>query len=265
MQNRSTKEISLPLWEKTTRVFSFFLFHALIKGVCIFDKGRVINLLVAGDVLLLESYDTENPSSRVLKCKVAKITENELHITYPIDQKTGRSVFLMNGTDLVVTFVTKNQIPYQFSCKVIGRKKEEIPVISLRYPGLDELKKIQRRRFLRVEAVLDTAAYPVNPEKKPFTTVTENISAGGLSMIIPEEYRFDLEEQIDVHINLPIDHDARKLVSATSQVKRMQWDEKNKKRMLSVEFSAISEDHQQLLMKYCFHHQIELKQKGLAE
>ncbi|MGG3574959.1 flagellar brake domain-containing protein [Bacillus gobiensis] len=222
-------------------------------------------MLVVGDVLLLESYDSENPRPHILKCKVAKITEKELHITYPIDQVTGRSKFLINGTDLVVTFVTKEQIPYQFTCKVIGRLKEEIPMISLSYPSLEELEKIQRRQFLRVDALLDIAAYPGNPEKKPFTTITAKISAGGLSMIIPEEYRFDLDEQVDVHINLPIDQEKRRLVSATSRVKRLQWDEKNKKRTLSVEFSDISEDHQQLLMKYCFHHQIELNLKGLAE
>jgi c-di-GMP-binding flagellar brake protein YcgR len=186
---------------------------------------------------------------------VANISENEWLIIYPVNQLTGRSVFLLNGADLLVTFVAKNQTPYQLACKVTGRRKEQIPVNSLQYPGMDELKRIQRRHFFRAEAVLDTAEYPV----------TAHVSARGLAMILPEEYRFDIDEQVDVHINLPTGPDDRTLFSAEAEVKRLQRDEKSKNRILSVEFSKISKDQQHLLMKYCFHQQITLKRKRIAE
>ena len=47
------------------------------------------------------------------------------------------------------------------------------------YPGNQTLIKVQRRQYVRIPTTVDAAIHPLENEFTPFTTITEDISAGG--------------------------------------------------------------------------------------
>ena len=53
----------------------------------------------------MKSYGNEG----TYKCRVCELEDDKVLIDYPIHQKTGKSIFLINGTRLKVSFVLKDQ------------------------------------------------------------------------------------------------------------------------------------------------------------
>lgn len=60
---------------------------------------------------------------QILKCKLVDQEENILYIDFPINSKTGKTVFLTDGTELVATFVNSEKNRINFVLKFLARKK----------------------------------------------------------------------------------------------------------------------------------------------
>jgi c-di-GMP-binding flagellar brake protein YcgR len=55
-------------------------------------------------------------------------------------------------------------------------------MMQLLLPEAKTFVKIQRRQFVRLDVILDTAIHPEHSEFTPFLALTEDISAGGASI-----------------------------------------------------------------------------------
>ncbi len=217
------------------------------------------SMIKIGSVLQLE----RNNGDRLEKyrCKVVESTETSIYIDYPVNIETDRSVFLMSGAQLNASFVKNEQSAYSFTSQVIGREKKEIPMVVLSYPGDDKLIKIQRREFVRVDTALDISIQMVDPFVCHFTTITEDISAGGTAIFIPPNSEIIQGMTGKVLIVLPLQNGEFHYVKLLAKIVRI-W-EKDQRRIGSVQFLNLGEQERQMILRYCFEKQVAMRKKGL--
>ncbi|WP_077299651.1 flagellar brake protein [Virgibacillus pantothenticus] len=141
-----------------------------------------------GTVLQLEvvqSGKNRNREAKKYRCKVIDKNEQNLYIDLPVDTKSKKTAFFAKGTIFDVTFIDSDEIIYQFRSKLVAKVKGKIPALAIQLPG-NNIRRIQRRNYARVETAVDVAVHSDQNLFSPFTTVTNDISGGGLSIIVPK-------------------------------------------------------------------------------
>lgn len=192
------------------------------------------------------------------RCKIVDIDEEYVYIDYPIDTSTGKTAFLIDGAKLRASFVEESKFAFVFETEVVGKRKGKIPMIKLSYPGDSELIKIQRRDFVRVNTSVDIS---IQFEEVKYQFVTDDISAGGVAVIINKPVNFEAGNDISVLIPLAFNNGDIKYVSANSSVVSI-W-EKDNKTIASLQFIDADDLDKQLIVRFCFERQLYLRNKGL--
>jgi c-di-GMP-binding flagellar brake protein YcgR len=218
-------------------------------------------MLKIGDSLLLEPKYSLQPEK--YKCKIHEITGNVFYIDYPINLDTNRTVFLTDGTQLKCTYIGSEGNVYIFDTEVLGRKKMELPFVQLRTPAEHQFVKIQRRQYVRIDAAVDVAVHPLNFEFRPFTAITADISAGGAAILVPKTTTIKPGSYINVWIVLPLKSGDIYYLKLKSKVIRIVEQEGSNFNKVSIQFSEISKGDRQLLIRFCFEKQLEMRNKGL--
>ncbi len=209
-------------------------------------------LLSIGTSIFIDKDFTEN--SEKFKSKVVDMGDGFVMIDYPTHVETGRTAFFLDGTQLFVNFTDSKKISYTFRTEVGGRLNKGIPMLKLTYPGDDQLIKIQRRQFVRVESTLDIA---IEKNGRFSQYVAADLSAGGISLILPNEEVLSADEILSLIIVLPFASHDIKYVKVTAKVIRV-W-EKGGRIMASLEFEGINQIEQQYIIRYCFERQRQMR------
>lgn len=219
-------------------------------------------MIQIGDVLTLELKSQEEESEK-FKCRLVDIKENEFYIDYPISLKTNRAAFLLDGTQIKITFVGHDGSSiYLFESEINGRVKKNIPMLILTYPGNNNLIKIQRRQFVRVETAIDIAIHPLEFEFTPITTITDDLSAGGAAVLIPKEANLKTEMRIIAWLVMVMQNGDYHYLKLQSRIVRIiPFSETRNK--VSIQFVDISNQERQLLLRFSFERQLEAKKKGI--
>ena len=228
------------------------------------QAGRVrgvFDLIQIGDVLTLELKSSEDEEK--FRCRLVDIRDNEFYIDYPISLATNRAAFLLDGTQLKVTFVGNDGSSiYLFESEINGRVKKNIPMLILTYPGNNHLIKIQRRQYVRVETAVDIAIHPLEFEFAPITTITDDLSAGGSAVLIPKEVSIKTDMRILAWLVLIMQNGDYHYMKLQSRIVRIiPFSETRNK--VSIQFIDVSNQERQLLLRFSFERQLEAKKKGL--
>ena len=194
--------------------------------------------------------------SEKYKSKVIDIAENHIMVDYPTHIKTGKTAFFVDGTQLVITFIDSNKISFAFRTEVSGRIMKGIPMLKLSYPGDNQIIKIQRREFVRVDTAIDVAVL-MEGSKTQF--VAEDISAGGIALNLPNKPSFGEEDTLSLIIVLPYMNKEIKYVRVDAIVVRI-W-EKSGRTIASLKFENVRVDDQQRIVRFCFERQLENRNK----
>lgn len=218
-----------------------------------------MKMLNIGDILTLELVDSEKKET--FKCKLVDRKDPYLYIDYPVNVETRKTVYLLEGTQLKCKFTANDGSSYYFETKVLGRVKKNISMVILLYQGKEHLMKIQRRQFVRVDAAIDIAIHPTNNEFIPFTTVTKDISAGGVAILSREK---NIKEGMEVWcwLVLPMINGEYHYIKILSKVVRIIPLEDNRDQV-SLQFIEVNSVDQQNLLRFCFDQQI--RQKRMME
>ncbi|RFU65558.1 flagellar brake protein [Peribacillus glennii] len=219
-------------------------------------------MIKIGDTLLLEPKFSLQPEQ--YKSMVVEMNEDSIFIDYPVNTSTGKIAFLLDGSQLKVTFADSDNAVFIFDTEVLGRVKAQIAMIQLARPPKDSLVKIQRRQFVRIETPVDAAVHPASNEFRAFRAVTDDISAGGAALRIPKVINLAETPIIYVWLALPLKTGEIRYLKLKSKVIRISAssDRFNK---LSVQFMDLSEGDRQNLIRFIFEKQVEMKNKGLME
>ncbi|MCY8929048.1 cyclic di-GMP receptor DgrA [Bacillus subtilis] len=208
-------------------------------------------MIEIGENVHLE-YIEENELKKA-KSKAVSIENNELLIAYPVDVVTGRTVILHNDMEVTVEFVGKDEVPYRFISRIKGKVKDKLQMICLEVPPREKMKRIQRRQYVRTDAVLDVQIQPGNEEE--IRTLSYNISAGGIAVA---------GESLRLIIRLPEEEHTRQ-IETEAVVRRIFNDPKSEKRKMTLEYSEIAASDQQALLQYCIRRQLNKRRKARME
>ncbi|MFP7230574.1 flagellar brake domain-containing protein [Bacillus subtilis] len=204
----------------------------------------------------------EDHELKKAKSKAVSIENNELLIAYPVDVLTGRTVILHNDMEVTVEFVGKDEVPYRFTSRVKGKVKDKLQMVCLEVPPREKMKRIQRRQYVRIDAVLDVKIQPENEQE--FRTLSYNISAGGIAVILADQRSFQPGESLRLIISLSEEENARQ-VEAQAVVRRVFDDPKSGKRKMTLEYTGIAAGDQQFLLQYCIRRQLNKRRKARME
>ncbi|MFS0656504.1 flagellar brake protein [Bacillus sp. 179-C3.3 HS] len=208
-------------------------------------------MLQIGDAITIE-YVNENKEVKTVKSKVLENNDDSICIHYPADKETGRTIYLNQHTEITVFFYDENQVPYKCASEVIGKKKVDIPMIMISIPPKEEMIRLQRREYLRVDALINVH---IKQDQASFETLIVNISAGGIAIVVPEGVSFkeygDVIAEFQLQLKEQLLH-----IKAVAEVNRVYKDEVSGKTRAIMEFTEITNDQQQHIMKYCFQQQL---------
>ncbi|WP_077618623.1 flagellar brake protein [Bacillus sinesaloumensis] len=219
-------------------------------------------MLKIGDMINLEP--TINSNDEKYRCRVVERIDNKIYIDYPVNDKTGKTVFLLNGAQLKAFVSGDSTSAYFFDTVVLGRVKQNIPMIVLSFPGEDRMYKIQRRQYVRVETPVDVAIHSLNGEFLPFVSITHDISAGGASIILPFSKQLIPGTEINTHFVLPALSEDYQYVTFRCEVIRIVKGKNGEKNKASIKFIDITEKERRQLIKFCFERQLLMKKKGIT-
>jgi len=219
-------------------------------------------LLGVGLNIQLEKQPNGEEEAVLYKSRVVDIqSEEAVLIDYPINLTTGKTVFLLEDTELSVVFVDEKQNAYAFRSKIEARVRDQIPMIQISYPGDESLKKIQRREYVRVETSVDISLE--KEDGKNFNLVTHDISAGGVSIYM-KEYSDEIEvgELVDLAFVLVSHNEPIQYGISDAKVVR-KWEDEGRK-IASFVFVDIEDKLRQQIVKFCFERQLIQRNERLG-
>lgn len=209
--------------------------------------------------------DIENPNTKEIieyQSKVIEKSESYLFIDFPIHMNTRKTSFFPIGTEFIASYLKDETNLYSFKAKIKRRINSTIPALAITLPEQESIGVIQRRRFVRIKTALDIAVHCPNDSFPPFTTLSVDISGGGLSFIIPPGINIEIDKDIFVWIVLPMRSGVNEYAKADATVVRTKHLENNTKKA-SIKFIAISNKDEQNIVKYCFEKQREERMRSL--
>ena len=146
------------------------------------------------------------------------------------------------------------KMSYAFRTEVGGRLNKGIPMIKLSYPGDEQLIKIQRREFVRVESAIDIA---VEKDGRFTQFVAADLSAAESRSLILNPDTFKEDELLSLTIVLPFMNNEIKYVKAGARVIRV-W-EKDGRLIASLQFETINQIERQYVIRFCFEQQLQMR------
>jgi c-di-GMP-binding flagellar brake protein YcgR len=217
-------------------------------------------MLTIGETLTLEPRN--NSKAEQYKCRLVERNSHELFIDYPINLKTDRTVFLIDGTQLRVSFVSGHSA-YSFEAEVVGRVIRGIPMIKLSFPGDSYILKVQRRMYVRIETAVDVAIHPLQNEFTPFASITKDISAGGSLILLNHDKGIKQGLNVLAVFVLPLENGEYHYLKIMSTVVRVIKNEESGQLLFSLNFMNVSPIERQNLLRFSFDRQLAMKKKGL--
>lgn len=217
-------------------------------------------MLSVGDIILMETISDNEDEKIVFRSKVLDIKDDSFLIGPPIKEETNRTEpIILENTTFEVQFVAKNQKVYKFQTKVIDKKRNGIAMFALELPDEKEFINIQRRSFIRVDAQLKVKVISPDNEFPAFDTISVDISAGGLKLILPKNITIEKDQLAICTFVLPLSQND---VYMQLKSKVVRITDKISKRYMSLQFEDITENDRQSIVKFCFERQLALRKKG---
>ncbi|QHE52536.1 flagellar brake protein [Pontibacillus sp. HMF3514] len=220
-------------------------------------------MLKIGMPITIELKHSDQEEAEVFRCKLVEYHDDVLYIDYPVNQTTGKTGFFFEGTQFKASFVGKDESVYVFETEVRGRKKLNIPVLALHFPGKEQILRIQRRQYVRVETAVDVSVHPPTGSGPTFTSTTVDISGGGAAVISSPNVELEQEDRIEVWFVIPLASGETQYIQTLSRVVRVWKGNAKEKDKISLEFEEIDENDRQLIIRFCFERQLANRRRGV--
>lgn len=213
-------------------------------------------VLKIGTAIQIMKASEETSEVEEYKSRVIDIGEGHIMIDYPSHIETGKTVFLMDGTELLVTFTDELKMSYRFHTRVQGRRLAGIPMLQILYDGDDKLTKVQRREFVRVDVSVDVA---VEKGADILRLVTTDLSAGGLAINLSAADVLQEDERVSLLIVLPFAQREIEYIRVKARVVRVF--ERDNRHIASLEFIELPGKERRKVIQFCFERQLQMKKK----
>ncbi|MCE7791029.1 flagellar brake domain-containing protein [Salipaludibacillus sp. CUR1] len=202
---------------------------------------------------------TDKKDNRRFRSKILDLESGYIFIDFPVDDLNRRPGFFLEGTQFKIWFIGGDQAIYLFECEVKGIAEREIPMLVLTGPLDNNYIRIQRRQYVRVETMADAAVYSEEGKFTPFTTVTSDLSGGGLSLHLPDDLSIAGGEGFKVYLALPFQSGETVYIEAGAEFIRSK--SIKGKAIGSGEFKKIEDADRQKIVRYCYERQLIINKK----
>lgn len=222
-----------------------------------------------GQVIWLSPYTTSNEKSKlVYKSRVADIQDNIIIIELPINEThpSGLSSYVV-GSKWQCWYIGGDGSRFDFQTEILGKRRENIPMLELRPPVKGQVTRTQRRHYVRVSAHVEIAVKTDDRVRNyHFLTRTIDLSGGGLAFYCPDKYVLQEKDRLEIWLALPNRSHKVTHVFAIGEIIRVKPpEEKGGNQWVSVKFSEIQEGERAKVIRACFERQLELRNKGIGE
>lgn len=200
----------------------------------------------------------EKEASHVYKSRISEIHDDFIHMEVPIQERTGRLKKLYMGDELSTYFLTEGGVKNFFNTHVLGFHEDVIRMVRIRKPELEEITKIQRRSFLRVQAELEIAVG--HKDGSRFVAKTEDVSGGGVSFYAESDQKLKVGDLLSCWLLVPYKNGSLEHVPFESEVIRVMKLPTNQS-LIMLKFINIVDMERQKLIRFCFERQLDFRNR----
>ena len=194
------------------------------------------------------------------KARVAEIEDSRIWIEIPLQPHTGKYGWFAEGEMLEISYLNPDGIKCHFIASVIGKRNDTIHMLALSKPQPEEIIKMQRRSFLRIDAKLELAV--LTKDHIRFVAHTEDVSGGGVSFIGETSWSLQEKQELDCWMVVPYRNGELEYVPFQAEIVRIQQ-RTDKHQDVMLQFRSIAEGDQQKLIRYCFERQLEMRKRSI--
>lgn len=211
------------------------------------------------DVLYIQ-LDTgdEKEATIVYKSRISDMDDESMYMEVPLQEGTGRLKKLFIGDELSAYFLTEGGVKNYFNSYVLSHHEDVIRLIRIKKPEPDQITKVQRRSFLRVQAELEVAV--TTKDGAQFLTKTEDVGGGGISFYVNPEQRIKEGSVLHCWILVPYKNGSVEHVPFEGEVVRIKELPTNRS-IAMLKFKQIADMERQKLIRYCFERQFDFRNR----
>ena len=215
--------------------------------------------LKVNEVLYMNINSTDEKKSEIgYKSRITDVEEESFLIEIPMQEDDGQLKRLYLGDELSVYFVTEDGVKHYFNTYVLGFKEDIIRMVRVRKPKPDEISKIQRRTYFRVNANLEIAVQKEDTTR--FITQTEDLSGGGISFFAESKHQLKEGELLSCWILVHYKNGSIEHVPLKGEIVRIKDGEYNRN-IVMLRFTEIFNTERQKLIRYCFERQMDFRDR----
>ncbi len=214
---------------------------------------QVLCVLSIGDSVYIEEILDDQVN--IYKSRLVEEFDHTIHLDIPFSEITGRNALFQRESIYKVYFLTKKSLLYSSNLTYKHPIKDPIPVLVFSKPANSELKTEQRRQFFRIATSTEITVLPLEDEFSPFETLSQDISAGGVAINVPQSLNFKPDQKIKLSITLKYENSMVEEVIVESTIVRTQESETFGKHLLSLMFNGLSSQARQKIVKYTLEQQ----------
>ncbi|RKL67612.1 pilus assembly protein PilZ [Salipaludibacillus neizhouensis] len=215
-------------------------------------------MIKIGNTINLELNDPES-GKKVFKSRILDAETDKIYIDFPVEKNFHKASFFFEGTQFRVWIQGNDQAIYMFDTEVLGKSNGKVPMLMLSDPGKDYYIRIQRRQHFRVDASIDVAVHSMRGEFQAFTTVSVDLSGGGMALILPKEPTLQPDQKINTWLSLHHQSGTIEYVPVVASFIRAIEFSGRLKGMF--QFSEIEDTERQKIVQFCYEKQLEMKKK----
>ncbi|WP_438351293.1 flagellar brake protein [Paenibacillus sp. FA6] len=194
----------------------------------------------------------------VYKSRITDIEEESFLIEIPMQEDNGQLKRLYLGDELSVYFLTEDGVKHYFNTYVLGFKEDIIRMVRVRKPKPEEISKIQRRTYFRVNANLEIAVQKEDTTR--FITQTEDLSGGGLSFFAESKHHLKEGERLSCWVLIHYKNGLVEHIPLKAEIVRIKNSEHNRN-IVMLRFTEIFNTERQKLIRYCFERQMDFRDR----
>lgn len=207
-------------------------------------------------ITLHNRYKNDEPIT--YRTKVIDRNEKKVTIDYPVSRDDYIDLPIRTNHMIGIEYITKGSV-YKFNTKVLRIIDSPITSFVIEMPDSDQITKIQRREYVRINIDVDVAVHSPSHTFHPFTTVTRDISGGGAALILPDKVKLRDDEIVELYLVLKSQYSPINYIKTKAEIIRTTVH--NDVRSASLRFQFNDERERQKVIKYCFEIQRQKLQK----
>jgi len=226
----------------------------------------LIHLPRVGQILQVTLVSpTGEANEPTYRTRIAEISGHIAAIEIPIEESTGKFRRIPAGSQLHVCYQSEDGIRYDFRSELIGERKEQLVLQLITIPPANQIKRMQRRHYLRVNAAFDLAVkLNDNLRMYHFLTKTIDLSGGGLSFRCSTQFRLKQGDLLQLWLAMPSRVGHVEHVHTKAEVTRVELPAVNSpeaKQQVSVKFVDIAQGEQAKVVRACYEQQLHQRRK----